>query len=138
MRMPNSGKIRAGTDFLYTANSHKLEQATFRVVAMNGRDRLGRTELFIFATNTNMKPKEIRKVFRKRWRIETSYRMINMFLPRTTSKLYSIRKLYFYLAVLMYNMWAITNQRKVTVVHMKVMMIMAIVFQNIYSIDDGG
>ncbi len=81
MRMPNSGKIRAGSDFLYTANSHKLEQATFRVVAMNGRDRLGRTELFIFATNTDMNPRAIRKTFRKRWRIETSYRMINMFLP---------------------------------------------------------
>jgi len=30
--------------------------------------------------------------------------MINQFLPKTTSKLYSLRKLYFYLAVLLYNM----------------------------------
>jgi hypothetical protein len=31
--------------------------------------------------------------------------MINKFLARTTSKLYSVRRLYFYLAILMYNMW---------------------------------
>jgi hypothetical protein len=31
--------------------------------------------------------------------------MINKFLARTKSKLYSVRRLYFYLAILMYNMW---------------------------------
>jgi len=34
--------------------------------------------------------KAIRRMFRKRWAIETSYRMINQFLPKTTSKLYSL------------------------------------------------
>ena len=29
-------------------------------------------------------------MFRKRFAIETSYRMINQFLPKTTSKLYSL------------------------------------------------
>ena len=45
--------------------------------------------------------------------IETSYRMINPFLP----KLYSLRKLYFYLAVLLYNIWVFMNYKreKVTV-----------------------
>jgi len=49
--------------------------------------------------------------------IETSYRMINPFLPKTTSKLYSLRKLYFYLAVLLYNIWVFINYKreKVTV-----------------------
>ena len=56
-------------------------------------------------------------MFRKRWAIETSYRMINQFLPKTTSKLYSLRKLYFYLAVLLYNIWVFMNYKreKVTV-----------------------
>ncbi|MFP3131625.1 MAG: hypothetical protein RXR51_08645 [Nitrososphaeria archaeon] len=42
-------------------------------------------------------------MFKKRFAIEASYRMINQFLPKTASKLYSLRKLYFYLAVLLYN-----------------------------------
>ncbi len=95
MRMPDLGNIRAGSDFMYTSNTHRHrnKQATFRVVAFNGKDRYGHSELFIFATNTDMSPGKIRKVFRKRWMIETSYRMINSFLPRTTSKIYSVRKL---------------------------------------------
>ncbi len=86
-----------------------------------------------------MKPKEIRKIFRKRWRIETSYRMINMFLPKTTSRIYSVRKLYFYLAVLLCNIWAIINQRRnITVNSMKLIIFVEILLQDIYFIDDGG
>ncbi|MEM0123443.1 MAG: hypothetical protein QXI38_02925 [Conexivisphaerales archaeon] len=55
----------------------KDEQATFRVVALNGRNRIGHIKLFIFLTNTNLKPG---KLFRRRWGIETSYMMINRFL----------------------------------------------------------
>ncbi|MFP3416765.1 MAG: hypothetical protein RXO71_00460 [Nitrososphaeria archaeon] len=51
--------------------------------------------------------KAIRRMFRKRFAIEASYRMINQFLQKTTSKLYSLRKLYFYLAVLLYNIWVL-------------------------------
>ncbi|MEM0123387.1 MAG: hypothetical protein QXI38_02645, partial [Conexivisphaerales archaeon] len=53
------------------------EQAIFRVVALDGRNRIGHIELFIFVTNTNLKPG---KLFRRRWGIETSYRMINRLL----------------------------------------------------------
>jgi len=43
--------------------------------------------------------------------------MINQFLP----KLYSLMKLYFYLAVLLYNIWVFINYKreKVTVQHVK-------------------
>ena len=33
----------------------------------------------------------IRKLFRRRWGIETSYRMVKKFLAKTTSKLYNLR-----------------------------------------------
>ena len=48
-------------------------------------------------------------MYRKRWGIETGYRMIRKFLARTTSKRHSIRLLYFYLAILLYNMWVLMN-----------------------------
>jgi hypothetical protein len=75
--------------------------------------------------------KAIRRMFRKRFAIETSYRMINQFLPKTTSKLYSLRKLYFYLAVLLYNIWVFINYKseKVTVQHVKfLLMIKALTY----------
>ena len=81
----------------YKTNSKRKrpdEQATFRIVAVKCKK-----ELLVFATNTDIKPKAIRRIYRKRWAIETSYRMINQFLPKTTSKLY------FYLAVLLYNIY---------------------------------
>ena len=84
------GKFKEGDDLIYKTNSKRKkqnEQATVRIVAVKDRN-----ELLVFATNTDIKPKAIRRVFRKRWVIETSYRMINQFLPKTTSKLYSLRK----------------------------------------------
>ncbi|MFP3222716.1 MAG: hypothetical protein RXR21_03475 [Nitrososphaeria archaeon] len=84
--------------------------------------------------NTDIKPKSIRRMFRKRWAIETSYRMINQFLPKTTSKLYSLRKLYFYLAVLLYNIWVFMNYKreKVTVQHVKFLLMIEALISNIY------
>jgi len=73
-------------------------------------------------------------MFRKRFAIETSYRMINQFLPKTTSKLYSLRKLYFYLAVLLYNIWVFINYKreKVTVQHVKFLLMIEALISNIY------
>ena len=73
-------------------------------------------------------------MFRKRWAIETSYRMINQFLPKTTSKLYSLRKLYFYFVVLLYNIWVFTNYKreKVTVQHVKFLLMVEAIISNIY------
>jgi len=109
-------EVKHGDDFIYRSRGHRRkeeQQATFRLVAINSRDRRsGKVRLFVFATNTNLKPRMIRRLFRKRWAIETSYRMINKFLARTTSKLHSIRILYFYLAILLYNLWVTLNHHE--------------------------
>ncbi|NAY82306.1 MAG: hypothetical protein GU362_05440 [Thaumarchaeota archaeon] len=78
--------------------------------------------------------KAIRRMFRKRFAIETSYRMINQFLPKTTSKLYSLRKLYFYLAVLLYNIWVFMNYKreKVTVQYVKFLLMVEALISNMY------
>ncbi len=104
--------IRPGDDFVYRTRGHRRredEQATFRIVAIYGRDRSGKVKLFVFATNTDLNAKRVRKLFRKRWGIETSYRVINKFHAKTTSKLYPVRRLYFYLAILLYNLWVMLN-----------------------------
>ncbi|MDG6931114.1 MAG: transposase [Nitrososphaerota archaeon] len=143
MRAPGNGKFKAGDDFMYTTiHDHEniSKQATFRVVAFNGKDKFGHTEFFVFATNTDLKPGQIRKMFRKRWAIETSYRMIGMFLPKTTSKVYNLRKLYFYLAVMLYNLWVLVNYQsdeRVIVQHVKLMVMLDVILSMIYTIVDG-
>jgi IS4 transposase len=116
IQLPASIKgLKEGEDRLYTTRRHgtrKRDQATFRLVTLRGRDFHGKIKLFIFATNTVFKPLRIRRVFRKRWGIETSYRMIRKFLAKTTSKCYRTRLLYFYLAVVLYNLWVKLNFRQ--------------------------
>jgi hypothetical protein len=118
MHIPWHGApLKAGLDRSYTTTTHKrtgFEQATFRLVTLRQKDKL-----LVFATNTSLKPRRLKKTFRKRWGIETSYRMIGMFLAKTTSKLYSLRLLYFFLAVVLYNLWVLWNfrRRRVVCVH---------------------
>ena len=96
----------------YTTKSHrrsKGEQATFRIVSIYGKDKGGKSVLYAFATNTPLPPLAMLKCFKKRWGIETGYRMIRKFLAKTTSRRRKIRLLYFYFAILLYNFWVLLN-----------------------------
>jgi len=111
MHMPwHRVPLRPGTDMQYVTTSHKhkvVEQASFRVVAVENKGRV-----LVFATNTSFRPRKLHSLFRKRWGIETSYRMIGLFLAKTTSRVYRLRVLYFFLAVVLYNLWVLWNFRR--------------------------
>ncbi len=65
-----------------------------------------------FVTNLDPEPETARAyaaAFRRRWGIETSYRQIGDFLPRTSSPTFSVRLFYFLFAVSMYNLWILAN-----------------------------
>jgi len=64
---------------------------------------------YFLGTNLSGRPKRILKLYKKRWGIETSYRMIGQFCPKTTSNDYAVRVFYFVLAVLLYNVWVLLN-----------------------------
>jgi putative transposase len=54
--------------------------------------------------------KKVCEQYRKRWGIETSYRVKkHTFLPKTTSKNYFVRMFYFFLSVLLYNLWILLD-----------------------------
>ena len=49
-------------------------------------------------------------IYKKRWGIETSYRVQkHAFLPKTCSKNYNIRLFYFLFAIMYYNLWALAE-----------------------------
>lgn len=59
------------------------------------------------------------QAYRRRWGIETSYRKIGEFLPRTTSPVFAVRLFYFSFAVALYNLWILVcfllaDKRQVT------------------------
>ena len=49
------------------------------------------------------------KDYRLRWGIETGYNAIEQFRARTTSRNHSLRLLYFYYALILYNAWLLAN-----------------------------
>jgi len=49
--------------------------------------------------------------YRRRWGIETGYAGVEGFRARTTSKSHTLRLLYFYYALVLYNAWLLSNLR---------------------------
>ncbi len=75
-----------------------------------GRVDDGETKIsYLFATNMTCRPKRLLKRYKTRWGVETTYREHNLFLPRTKSKNYVVRLLYYAVAVCLYNVWCILN-----------------------------
>ena len=65
-----------------------------------------------FVTHLNIEAGSARAyaaAFRRRWGIETSYRQIGDFLPRTSSPMFSVWLFYFLFAVTLYNLWILAN-----------------------------
>lgn len=58
---------------------------------------------------TRRQAKRLGERYPLRWAIETSCRVTNDFLPRTTSKDFALRQFYYRMAVLLYNTWVIVN-----------------------------
>ena len=140
IHIPWFGKpLKAGVDRLHTTTTHKnrvSEQATFRLVAVRQKRKL-----LIFATNTSFKRCWVRKTFRRRWGIETSYRLIGLFLAKTTSKRYGLRMLYFFLAVVLYNLWVLRNYRRkvaVSVYALKQVVRFSLVLSLLPDLEEGG
>ncbi|NUB93072.1 transposase [Haloterrigena sp. SYSU A121-1] len=67
----------------------------------------------VFATNLRVGPEEAETVCRRysrRWQIENEYKSIKHdFLAKTSSKDYRVRLFYFVFAVLLYNIWRLTD-----------------------------
>lgn len=53
--------------------------------------------------------------YRRRWGIETSYRLIGDFLAKSRSTAFSVRLFYFLFAVTLYNLWVLCNRLLVSV-----------------------
>ena len=67
----------------------------------------------VFATNLRVGPEEAESFCRRysrRWQIENEYKSLkNDFLAKTSSKDYRVRLFYFVFAVLLYNIWRLTD-----------------------------
>lgn len=89
------------------------EKAKVNLLFIRAKDKPDK----MLAFATNMPPAEIQNAidrlpeeYRKRWGIETSFRVIkNDFLPKTCSRRYPLRLFYFLFAALLYDLWLLCN-----------------------------
>ncbi len=115
LRMPQNNKtkkikLKHGTTITYKTNNHKkrkYEQIQFN--ATTAYDPI-KKYFYLFATNIKQNATTILKMFSKRWGIETTYRITNQFLIKTTSLQYTVRLFYYLFACMMYNIWIQLNE----------------------------
>lgn len=88
--------------FKYTLGT-KYNNVTFTVVVKKDENVVG------FATNTKLRAETIGEWYRKRWGIETGYRVKEEFRARTCSVSIVVRLLFNMLSFVMYNLWVLVN-----------------------------
>ncbi|MGQ4557510.1 transposase [Halobellus sp. GM3] len=109
------GRLSAGAETVtdeYTMRRKRKPTASVDVTVFAVPHRTIEDEHVWFVTSLDVDPataKAYAAVFRRRWGIETSYRQIGDFLPRTSSPTFSVRLFYFLFAVSLYNLWVLAN-----------------------------
>jgi putative transposase len=96
----------------YTRASAQYGPQTFTVVVVckYSQGRYGRQGIYHFAYiligQMNMDPCQVFELYRRRFGIETSYRLMNTMRARTSSTSVSLRLFYVALALLLLNLWS--------------------------------
>jgi hypothetical protein len=82
------------------------QRGNVRVWLMLARERTkDGWRAFAFISDLPLDPELVRELYSSRWRIETANRELKHFLARTTTRNMGIRRTYYWLAVLLYNLW---------------------------------
>ncbi|MDL0124171.1 transposase [Halobacterium salinarum] len=115
---PSTGmkaRLSAGAETVVDASQMQRKRpptASVDVTVFAVPHRTSEDEHVWFVTNLDVESGTARAyaaAFRRRWGIETSYRQIGDFLPRTSSPTFSVRLFYFLFAVALYNLWVLAN-----------------------------
>ena len=120
-RMLNEHKKKFGSTSTILKYQFEKGGPVFNIVAIlnpkynpKAKREKGNNEYFLFATNlgVNSTSEFIKKVpeeYRKRWNIETGYKIKNIFKIRTCSKSPVVRTLFFLIQCLLYNVLNLLN-----------------------------
>jgi len=98
------------TDYEMVRSNPPTGRTTVRLVVVPHRSR--EDDHFCLVTNRDVTrdvAQPLAEAYRRRWGIETSYRKVTEFLPKTSSPTFSVRLFYFLFAVALYNLWVLTN-----------------------------
>jgi len=97
------GEIPAVVDYTVRGDKGK---ARVKLIFVRKRTEDG-LKTFVFISNLSLDPVGAIELYRCRWRIETNNRELKKFMARTTSQDMKLRRMYYSLAVLLYNLWIV-------------------------------
>lgn len=101
---------RANRERGYKSSWTVNKEAETTLVAFYGRKKKSEKKTWhAWVTNTYKSPKRIYKLYKRRWGIETGYRVKGNFQANTCSKNFTVRVLYSLLAICLYNLWVLIN-----------------------------
>ena len=89
----------------YAVRSGKGE-ARVKLIIVRKRTEDG-LKTFVFISDLSLDPARAIELYRCRWRIETNNRELKKFMARTTSRDMKLRRIYYLLAALLYNLWIV-------------------------------
>ena len=96
----------------YELTGHSPPYTREKVKLFIVKSETEKSGMMYFITNSDVNERNadrFAKLYRKRWGIETSYRVKGNFRPKTTSRRYVIRMFYFMFSVCLYNLWVLVN-----------------------------
>jgi hypothetical protein len=100
------GEVPSTTDYTIKSFGNSVQVKLIFVK----RKTKGGWRTFAYVSNIAFKPEVADKLYRRRWRIETNNREIGKFRPKTTSRSMKLRRMYYSLAALLYNLWIVLRQ----------------------------
>lgn len=89
----------------YTVRSFG-DSVQVKLIFVRRKTKEGR-KTFVFISDVAFEPEVASELYRCRWRIETNNREIEKFRARTTSRSMKLRRIYYSLAALLYNLWIV-------------------------------
>jgi len=98
------GKLPSVID--YTVRSSSGDAVDIRLLFVRKKTEDG-LRTFVFVSDLPLDPEAAVEVYSCRWRIETNNRELKKFMARTTSTDMKIRRIYYSLAALLYNLWIV-------------------------------
>jgi hypothetical protein len=108
----DTGKLERRRRWMRYAKRFSYRTEGVEVDVVEAQDAKGLR--YFLATNIVASPNRILHLYKRRWGIETSYRKIREFLPKTTSRSWIVRIFNFIFACLLYNAWVVLNAKAKT------------------------
>lgn len=128
------GEIPPVVDYLVSSFGSSVQ---VKLIFIKRRTKRG-WETHVFVSDQPLNPETASGLYSCRWRIETNNREVKKFMARTTSRNMKLRRIYYSLAALLYNLWIVMRHAlgELRSREFKLVLNVRLVFSSVVRMDD--